>query len=151
MEKNEGLDPKESKKSILRLLDAIERQRKVLSANQEAPVNVEYLVEDCDLNHNMKRDEFDKHVEPVLIKFRDIIVTLKLELEARKVPIDSVEIIGGATRIPIIQAIIQDVFKVEQVSRTLNASECIARGCAMMAAVLSPLFKVAEYQIEEAN
>jgi len=33
MEKNEGLDPKESKKSILRLLDAIERQRKVLSAN----------------------------------------------------------------------------------------------------------------------
>jgi len=37
------------------------------------------------------------------------------------------------------------------VSRTLNASECIARGCAIQAAMLSPLFKVANYEVEEAN
>ena len=35
--------------------------------------------------------------------------------------------------------------------RTLNASECIARGCALMSAILSPLFKVADYGIEEYN
>ena len=71
--------------------------------------------------------------------------------DTKKVDVHSVEIIGGATRIPMIQQIIQEVFKVEQVSRTLNASECVARGCAMMSAVLSPLFRVAEYHIEEAN
>ena len=35
--------------------------------------------------------------------------------------------------------------------RTLNASECVARGCALMAAIMSPLFKVADYAIEEYN
>ena len=43
------------------------------------------------------------------------------------------------------------MFKIESVYKTLNASECIARGCAIQAAMLSPLFKVAEYGIEEAN
>jgi heat shock protein 4 len=37
------------------------------------------------------------------------------------------------------------------ISRTLNASEVIARGCAIQSAMLSPLFKVAEYGVEEAN
>ena len=40
-QQNQGLDPKESKKAVLRLLDAIEKQRKVLSANLEAGVSVE--------------------------------------------------------------------------------------------------------------
>ena len=46
---------------------------------------------------------------------------------------------------------IQDTFKFEQVSKTLNASESIARGCAMMAAMKSPSFKVTEYVMEEEN
>ena len=39
----------------------------------------------------------------------------------------------------------------KEVSRTLNASESVARGCALMAAMMSPLFRVAEYQVEEYN
>lgn len=35
--------------------------------------------------------------------------------------------------------------------RTLNSSECIARGCALMSAMMSPLFKVANYGVEEYN
>jgi len=38
-----------------------------------------------------------------------------------------------------------------EISRTLHATEVTARGCAIQAAMLSPLFKVAEYGIEEAN
>jgi heat shock protein 4 len=33
--------------------------------------------------------------------------------------------------------------------RTLNASECVARGCSLMSAMKSPLFKVADYGVEE--
>ena len=35
--------------------------------------------------------------------------------------------------------------------RTLNASECVARGCSLMSAMKSPLFKVADYGVEENN
>lgn len=61
------------------------------------------------------------------------------------------EIIGGGTRIPAVQKLIEEVFEVEQIKRTLNASECIARGCSLMSAMLSPLFKVAEYGVEDYN
>jgi len=35
--------------------------------------------------------------------------------------------------------------------KTLNASECIARGCAMMAAMISPLYRVSEFNIVDSN
>lgn len=36
-------------------------------------------------------------------------------------------------------------------SRTLNSLECIARGCSLSSAMLSPLFKVKDYEIQEYN
>jgi heat shock protein 4 len=59
--------------------------------------------------------------------------------------------VGDATRIPIIQQKCKEVFGVEQVSRTLNSLECVARGCSLQAAMLSPLFKVADYEVQEYN
>lgn len=60
------------------------------------------------------------------------------------------ELVGEATRIPICQQVIQDVMgKVPQ--RTLNSQDCIARGCALQAAMLSPNFQVANFQVEEYN
>lgn len=46
---------------------------------------------------------------------------------------------------------ISEVFEVNDVCRTLNASETIARGCSLMSAMMSPLFKVAQYGVEEYN
>lgn len=43
------------------------------------------------------------------------------------------------------------MLKVDTVSRTLNASECIARGCAMMAATLNSSFRVRDYALEECH
>ena len=63
----------------------------------------------------------------------------------------SIEIIGGATRILSLQNLIKKTFKVEEISRTLNATECVARGCAILAAAKSPLFQVAEYNVKEKN
>lgn len=69
----------------------------------------------------------------------------------KKEQLHSVEMIGDATRIPIVQQKCKDVFGVEQVSRTLNSLEAVARGCSLQAAMLSPLFKVADYEVQEYN
>lgn len=138
---------KNNAKARLRLLDTIEKQRKVLSANSEAAINVDCLAEDEDFEIILKREDFEQMIAPTLQKFRQSLEKLKTET---KVQIQAVEIIGGGTRIPAVQKIIQEVFGME-VSRTLNATECCSRGCAIHAAMLSPLFKVAEYKVEEAN
>jgi heat shock protein 4 len=64
--------------------------------------------------------------------------------------IHSIELIGGGSRIPIFNALVKTVFGKEPF-RSLDASSCIARGCAMMSAMISPLFKVASYGLEEIN
>jgi heat shock protein 4 len=145
-EKND-IGIKNNAKARLRLLDTIEKQRKVLSANSEAVISVDCLAEDCDLEVHIIREDFEKMIAPTLLKLRQSLEKLKAET---KVQISAVEIIGGGTRIPAVQKIIQEVFGME-VSRTLNATECCSRGAAIHAAMLSPLFKVAEYKVEEAN
>lgn len=64
--------------------------------------------------------------------------------------VDFVELVGEATRIPIAQRHIHEVFGKEP-SRTLNSQDCIARGCALQAAMLSPNFHVANFEVEEFN
>jgi heat shock protein 4 len=145
--KQNGLNPKKSDKARLRLLESIEKQRKVLSANQEAGINIEYLMEDCDLNHTLTREQFEQIIAPVAERVKQTL----LKIIDKNIPLHSVEMVGGATRIPIIQKIIQEVFNIEAVSKTMNGSEAIARGCAIQAAMLSPLFKVAQYGVDDAN
>jgi molecular chaperone DnaK (HSP70) len=50
----------ESRKAVVKLMENIERQRKILSANSEYSMNLEYLMEENDLNYNIKREEFEK-------------------------------------------------------------------------------------------
>jgi len=76
---------------------------------------------------------------------------MKFGLGLKKEQIHSVEMVGEATHIPIVQQRCKEVFGVEHVSRTLNSLECVGRGASLQAAMLSPLFKVADYQVQEYN
>jgi molecular chaperone DnaK (HSP70) len=105
--KANGLNPKKSDKARLRLLESIEKQRKVLSANSEGGLNIEYLMEDFDLNHNLTREQYEQLIAPVVERVK---LTLARIID-KNIPLHSVELVGGATRIPIIQKAIQDIFK----------------------------------------
>ena len=54
--------------------------------------------------------------------------------------ISSVEIVGSSSRVPALLQLMREVFGKEP-SRTLNAKECVARGCALNCAMLSPIFR----------
>jgi heat shock 70kDa protein 4 len=51
------LDLDENPKAKLRLMEAIENARKVLSANTDAGINLEFLMEEKDFNTNVNRDD----------------------------------------------------------------------------------------------
>ena len=53
--KKHGVDPRKNVRSRLRMLDLIEKQRKILSGNKETTINLESLIEDIDLHRNLKR------------------------------------------------------------------------------------------------
>lgn len=67
-EEQTGLSIFETKKAVVRLIEAVEKQRKILSANLESPINVECLIEENDLSHTLTREELDKLMEPVVLR-----------------------------------------------------------------------------------
>merc|ERR1719454_1686594 len=63
--------------------------------------------------------------------------------------IDSVEIVGGASRVPWLKNMCSQAFGGKELSTTMNADESVARGCALQAAILSPLYKVRDFKVED--
>lgn len=54
-----GCDPRKNVRCRVRMLESIEKARKILSGNTEAGINIDYLMEEEDLNKTLKRDEFE--------------------------------------------------------------------------------------------
>merc|ERR1719333_640528 len=65
--------------------------------------------------------------------------------------IDFVEVVGGASRVPWLKAMITEAFGGKELSFTMNADESVARGCALQAAMLSPLYKVRDFKVEDTS
>ena len=149
-EKKHRVDLRESPKSIFRLLESIEKQRKVLTANPEAPCSIDCLYEEIDFNHLLNREEFESINQSVIQQLSNMVKGVLKELSPELLKtLHSVERIGGGTRIPFVEKILASSFKFDMVSKTLDANESVARGCAIQSAMLSPHFKVANYNVTE--
>ena len=146
-----GCDPVKAPKARLRMLDVIEKTRKMLSANSESSVNIECLLEDEDLHRNISREELEGLIQPNLEQLK---LVLQKALEDSKLDtkdIDCIELIGEATRGPTVIKLAEEIFQKDTSMRTLNSSECVARGCALMAAMILPTYSVSNFEINESN
>ncbi|CAI0422810.1 unnamed protein product [Linum tenue] len=142
------IDVYQNARACLRLRAACEKLKKVLSANPEAPLNIECLMEEKDVRGFIKRDEFEQISMPILDRVKK---PLEKALEDAGLTVENVhtvEVIGSASRIPSVFKILTEFFGKEP-RRTMNASECVSRGCALQCAMLSPTFKVREFQVHE--
>ncbi|AFZ79106.1 DnaK family member protein [Theileria equi strain WA] len=143
------IDPLSNVKTKLKVEAVALKAKRVLSANSEASYSAECLMEDYDLAGTIKRDEFEKLCESEFLPRLTTMLNEGIKLSGRSVDsISAVEIAGGITRIPCVQAIISGVFN-KPLSKTLNADECIARGCVLEAAISSKHYMVRQYKVVE--
>ena len=56
--------------------------------------------------------------------------------------IQFVELVGDATRTPIVQSIVKQIFEKQELQRTLNSLDTIAKGASLNAAMMTPNFSV---------
>ncbi|KAL2968138.1 hypothetical protein AAZX31_15G014000 [Glycine max] len=137
------IDVFQNARACLRLRAACEKLKKVLSANPEAPLNIECLMDEKDVRGFIKRDEFEQLSLPILERVKGPLEKALAEAGLTVENVHMVEVVGSGSRVPAINKILTEFFKKEP-RRTMNASECVARGCALQCAILSPTFKVNE-------
>ncbi|KAE9588050.1 hypothetical protein Lal_00002979 [Lupinus albus] len=142
------IDVFQNARACLRLRAACEKLKKVLSANPEAPLNIECLMDEKDVRGFIKRDEFEQLSLPILERVKEPLEKALAEAGLTVENVHMVEVVGSGSRVPAINKILTEFFKKEP-RRTMNASECVARGCALQCAILSPTFKVREFQVNE--
>lgn len=142
------IDIHENRKAYFRLAAAVEKVKKILSANSQAPLNVESIMNDIDASSMLKREEFEELIKDMLDRVVPPMEQALAEAGLTKDDIDIVEVVGGASRVPSIKERIAEFFG-KPLSYTLNQDEAIARGCAFACAILSPVFRVRDFSVHD--
>ena len=135
-------------KAMVRVAAAAEKMKKILSANAQAPISIESLMNDVDVSGMMKRDELETLLQPLLDRATTPLEQALAEAKLKVEDIDAVEMVGGCTRVPSLKERISKFFN-KQLSFTLNQDEAVARGCAFSCAILSPVFRVRDFSVHD--
>lgn len=135
-------------RALARTIAAAEKTKKILSANQQAPVNIESLMNDIDASAMITRQEFEAMIEPLLQRTHQPLEEALAQAKLTKDDIDIIEVVGGGSRVPALKERIQAFFG-KTLSFTLNADEALARGSAFSCAILSPVFRVRDFAVQD--
>ncbi|KAI6936173.1 Heat shock protein, partial [Hortaea werneckii] len=136
-------------KARVRAAAAVEKLKKVLSANAAAPISVESIMEDKDVSGFLKRDELENLMKPLLERCTKPLEQALADAKLKQEDIDFVELVGGTSRVPALKQAVTDFFGGKTLNFTLNADEAIARGCAFSCAILSPVFRVRDFSVQD--
>ncbi|KAL6135040.1 hypothetical protein ACLB2K_067268 [Fragaria x ananassa] len=137
-----GIDVRKSPKAMAKLKKQVKRTKEILSANTMAPISVESLYDDRDFRSTITREKFEELCEDLWEKS---LVPVKEVLKHSGLKVDelyAVELIGGATRVPKLQAKLQEFLGRKELDRHLDADEAIVLGAALHAANLSDGIKL---------
>ncbi|KAH9589368.1 Heat shock protein 70 family [Trypanosoma melophagium] len=143
-----NVDVTSNKRASLRLLQACERLKYLLSGNQVAQLHVENIM-DIDINiSSFQRSKLEELSTGLLERFKEVVKRGFDECGVPPAKFHSIEMIGGGCRIPMFKQATEELLG-RTPNFTLNASETAARGAAITAAVFSPKFKVREFVVSD--
>jgi molecular chaperone DnaK len=138
--KSQGMDLRGDPLAVQRLKEAAEKAKIELSSSQQTEVNLPYITADASgpkhlvmkltraKLESLVEDLVDRTIEPCRIAFSDAGMGAD--------DIDDVILVGGQTRMPLVQEKVRSFFGKEP-RRDVNADEAVAMGAALQAAVLS--------------
>lgn len=131
-----------------RLLKECEQLKIRMSASPNAlPINLDGIAGVNGNRVTMARGEFEKLSEKLLARFRETILRCLSASKLQATDVQSVELVGGSCRIPVLRQIAGEIFN-REATTTLNADEAVARGCAIHARMSSAGFEI-RYRVIE--
>jgi len=135
--KNRGKDLAGNQRAIRRLRTQCERAKRTLSSSTTATVVIDSLFEGIDYENSISRarfeelnmDYFRNSMGPVEKCLRDSGIDKK--------NVHEVVMVGGSTRIPKVNQLIQEFFNGKESNKSINPDEAVAFGAAVQAAILT--------------
>ena len=139
--KNEqGVDLRQDQLALQRLKEAAEKAKIELSSSQQTYVNLPYITADATgpkhMNIKITRAKLESLVEDLVNKTLDPVRTALKDAGLSPSDVDDVLLVGGQTRMPMVQKLVADFFGKEP-RKDVNPDEAVAIGAAIQGGVLS--------------
>jgi len=135
--KNRGKDLAGNHRAIRRLRTQCERAKRTLSSSTQATIEIDSLFDGIDFSLSLSKARFE---ELNMDYFRNSMGPVEKCLRDSGIDkrnVHDVVLVGGSTRIPIVQKMIQEFFNGKEPNRSINPDEAVAFGAAVQAAILT--------------
>jgi len=138
--KETGIDLKGDINALVRLKDAAEQAKIELSNLITTEINLPYITADKtgpkNLQITLTRAKLEQLTRPIVERIREPILKTLSDAKLTPVQIDKIILIGGQTKMPLVQQFIEDIIG-KKPERGIDPMECVAIGAAIQGAILS--------------
>lgn len=131
------VDISDNARSIKRLKVACERVKRTLSTSSTASVELDSLYDGIDFYSNISRARYEELCNDIFKRTIDPVDKVLRDAKMSKSDIHDIVLVGGSTRIPKIQQLLQDYFNGKELCKSINPDEAVAYGAAVQAAILT--------------
>ena len=135
-----GIDLKGDMKAIVRLKDAAEQAKIELTNLITTEINLPYITTDStgpkNLHITLTRAKLEQLTRPIVERIREPILKTLSDAKLTPAQIDKVILIGGQTKMPLVQQFIEDIIG-KKPERGIDPMECVAIGAAIQGAILT--------------
>jgi len=130
-------DIKGNKRALIRLRTACERAKRTLSASAQANIEIDSLFEGIDFYTSITRARFEELCSDLFKGTLEPVEKAMRDAKMDKSSVNDIVLVGGSTRIPKIQKLLQDFFNGKELNKSINPDEAVAYGAAVQAAILA--------------
>jgi len=130
-------DITDNARALRRLRTACERAKRTLSSTTQTSIEIDSLYEGVDFYTSITRARFEELNLDLFRKCMDPVEKVMKDAKMDKAQIHDVVLVGGSTRIPKVQQLLQDFFNGKELCKSINPDEAVAYGAAVQAAILN--------------
>jgi molecular chaperone DnaK len=138
--RDRGIDLRSDPQALQRLFEAAERAKTDLSTTTQTQVNLPFITADASgpqhLNATLTRAQFEQLTTDLLERCRGPVEQALSDAKLTAADIDEVILVGGSTRMPMVQALVRRLSGGKDPNMTVNPDEVVAVGAALQAGIL---------------
>ncbi|GAA5862035.1 hypothetical protein JCM8547_001565 [Rhodosporidiobolus lusitaniae] len=137
------------KRAMAKLFKEAGRVKQVLSANTAANSRIEGLIDDLDFKGEVTRADLESRAASLVPRLTDPIQTA---LDTAKLTLDQIEsviLVGGSSRVPLVQKAVADKVGEEKIAKNVNADEAGVLGAALYGAGITRGFRTKDIRVQD--
>jgi molecular chaperone DnaK len=140
-QRDNGIDLRKDRQALQRLTEAAEKAKIELSGTTESSLSLPFITADANgpkhLEMRLTRAKFDELTHDLVERCVGPVKQALSDAKLGEGDIDEIILVGGATRMPSVQALVRRLMRGKEPNQTVNPDEVVAVGAAIQAGVLA--------------